>query len=862
MRRSCVLSGARFTTGETMNTNQHQEILRTEGLSKFFPGVKALDNVDFSLRRGEIMALLGENGAGKSTLIKALTGVYHADRGTIWLEGQAISPKNTAHAQQLGIGTVYQEVNLLPNMSVADNLFIGREPKRFGLLRRKEMEKRATELMASYGFSLDVREPLNRFSVAMQQIVAICRAIDLSAKVLILDEPTASLDTQEVELLFGLMRQLRDRGVSLIFVTHFLDQVYQVSDRITVLRNGSFVGCRETRELLQIELVKMMLGRELDTHALQRAGRTLLSDKPVAAFKNYGTKGTIAPFDLEVRPGEIVGLAGLLGSGRTETAEVIFGIKPADSGTALIKGKPQTLRSPHQASVLGIGFCPEDRKTDGIIAAASVRENIILALQAQRGWLRPISRKEQQEIAERFIRQLGIRTPSTEQPIEFLSGGNQQKVLLSRWLLTRPQFLILDEPTRGIDVGAHAEIIRLIETLCADGLALLVISSELEELVDYADRVIIMRDRKQVAEIPLAELSVPAIMNALRRKEDSVMPQSLPDTTPPKRRFRWPTGMPQLAALLLVLLVDSLVAPHFWQVVLQDGRLFGSPIDILNRAAPVALLAIGMTLVIATGGIDLSVGAVMAIAGATTAAMTVAGFSLPIVLLSALGTGILAGLWNGILVAILKIQPFVATLILMVAGRGVAQLITSGQIVTFNSPDLSWFGSGSLLFLPTPVIIAVLTLLLFWLLTRKTALGMFIEAVGINIRAAKNAGVNTRIIVMLTYVLSGLCAAIAGIIVAADIRGADANNAGLWLELDAILAVVIGGGSLMGGRFNLLLSVVGALIIQGMNTGILLSGFPPEMNQVVKAVVVLCVLIVQSQRFISLIKGVRNRDKT
>ena len=306
------------------------------------------------------------------------------------------------------------------------------------------------------------------------------------------------------------------------------------------------------------------------------------------------------------------------------------------------------------------------------------------------------------------------------------------------------------------------------------------------------------------------------------------MPQSLPDTTPPKRRFRWPTGMPQLAALLLVLLVDSLVAPHFWQVVLQDGRLFGSPIDILNRAAPVALLAIGMTLVIATGGIDLSVGAVMAIAGATTAAMTVAGFSLPIVLLSALGTGILAGLWNGILVAILKIQPFVATLILMVAGRGVAQL----------------------------------TLILFWLLTRKTALGMFIEAVGINIRAAKNAGVNTRIIVMLTYVLSGLCAAIAGIIVAADIRGADANNAGLWLELDAILAVVIGGGSLMGGRFNLLLSVVGALIIQGMNTGILLSGFPPEMNQVVKAVVVLCVLIVQSQRFISLIKGVRSRDKT
>lgn len=338
------------------------------------------------------------------------------------------------------------------------------------------------------------------------------------------------------------------------------------------------------------------------------------------------------------------------------------------------------------------------------------------------------------------------------------------------------------------------------------------------------------------------------------------MPQSLPQTGQPKRRFKWPTGTPQILALILVLVVDSLVAPHFFQIVLQDGRLFGSPIDILNRAAPVALLAIGMTLVIATGGIDLSVGAVMAIAGATAASMTVAGYGLPIVLLAALGTGILAGLWNGVLVAVLKIQPFVATLILMVAGRGVAQLITSGQIVTFNAPNLAWIGSGKLLLFPTPVIIALATLVIFWLFTRKTALGMFIEAVGINIRAAKNAGVNTRTVVMLAYVLSGVCAAIAGVIVAADIRGADANNAGLWLELDAILAVVIGGASLMGGRFNLVLSVVGALIIQGMNTGILLSGFQPELNQVVKAVVVLCVLIVQSPRFISLLRRRRRDD--
>lgn len=490
-------------------------LLNISNVSKSFPGVRALDNVSFDLRPGEIMALLGENGAGKSTLIKVLTGVYQRDAGTIMLGGQAINPRNTSEAQQLGIGTVYQEVNLLPNMSVADNLFIGREPKRFGLIDRKTLNQRAVKLMADYGFELDVTRPLGQYSVAMQQIIAICRAVDLSAKVLILDEPTASLDASEVTMLFTLMTQLKEKGMSLIFVTHFLDQVYRITDRITVLRNGQFIATRDTRTLPQIELIKLMLGRDLLETALQRAGSTLKSNQPVVEFKDYGKKGTIEPFSLSVRPGEAVGLAGLLGSGRTETAELLFGIKRADSGRAFIKGKPQTIRSPAQASKLGMGFCPEDRKTDGIIGAASVRENIILALQAQRGWLRPIPKREQQQVADRFIKSLGIRTPDAEQSVELLSGGNQQKVLLSRWLVTKPQFLILDEPTRGIDVGAHAEIIRLIETLCADGLALLVISSELEELVGYADRVVILRDRQQVAEIPLEQLSVAAIVNAI-----------------------------------------------------------------------------------------------------------------------------------------------------------------------------------------------------------------------------------------------------------------------------------------------------------------------------------------------------------
>lgn len=497
------------------SSSQTLPLLSISGLSKSFPGVKALAGVSFDLQGGEIMALLGENGAGKSTLIKVLTGVYRRDAGTVTLAGQAIDPRSTAEAQQAGIGTVYQEVNLLPNMSVADNLFIGREPRRLEMIDRRRMNKEARTLLHNYGFELDVTRPLGHYSVAMQQIIAICRAVDLSAQVLILDEPTASLDASEVTMLFTLMNQLRARGMGLIFVTHFLDQVYKICDRITVLRNGQFVATRETHALPQIELIKLMLGRELLETALQRAGSTLKSHQPVVEFKDYGRKGTIEPFSLSVRPGEAVGLAGLLGSGRTETAELLFGIKSADSGSAFIRGKPRSIRTPAQASRAGIGFCPEDRKTDGIIGAASVRENIILALQAQRGWLRPIARREQQQIAERYIKSLGIRTPHAEQPVELLSGGNQQKVLLSRWLVTKPQFLILDEPTRGIDVGAHAEIIRLIETLCADGLALLVISSELEELVGYADRVIILRDRRQVAEIPLEDLSVTAVVKAI-----------------------------------------------------------------------------------------------------------------------------------------------------------------------------------------------------------------------------------------------------------------------------------------------------------------------------------------------------------
>ena len=485
--------------GMKANPDLDPALLEVRGLSKSFGALRALQEVDFTLRAGEIHALLGENGAGKSTLIKAVTGVFARDAGIVRLGGVEVAPRSAKAAVDAGIATVYQEVNLLLNLSVAQNLYLGRQPTRFGLVREAEMRHRATALLAEFDLHIDVAEPLGSYSVAVQHITAIARAVDQSARVLILDEPTASLDRHEVEILFAVMRKLAARGIGVIFITHFLDQVYELCDRITVLRNGRLIGERVTAELPRIELIRMMLGRELAEVTHQRAAAHARQAGEVCArFEGYGKAGSVVPFDLTLRHGEVVGLAGLLGSGRTETARLVFGVERADTGRALVEGKPVRLQSPRDAIGHGFGYCPEERKTEGIIADLTVRENIILALQAKRGLARPLSRSEQDEIAMRFIKLLDIRPPEPERPIGLLSGGNQQKVLLARWLATTPRLLVLDEPTRGIDVGAHAEIIRLIRELCDDGLALLVISSELDEIVTYSDRVIVLRDRAHV----------------------------------------------------------------------------------------------------------------------------------------------------------------------------------------------------------------------------------------------------------------------------------------------------------------------------------------------------------------------------
>jgi galactofuranose transport system ATP-binding protein len=494
-------------------------ILEIRQLSKQFPGVKALVGVDFTLRKGEIHALMGENGAGKSTLIKVLTGVYPRDGGEILFEGRPFSAGSPHDAQAQGISTVYQEVNLVPNLSVAENLLLGRQPTRGGLIVGREMERRARAVLARLNLDLDVHRLLGDHSIAIQQMVAIGRALQFDSKVLILDEPTSSLDAEEVQQLFAVMRKLRDEGHAIIFVTHFLDQVYAVADRITVLRNGELVGEYETARLPKVELVSRLLGKALHELATVRKGKEELAARsagePVLRVRHLGKAGVLEPFDLDIHAGEVLGLAGLLGSGRTEMASLVFGIEKADQGEVAVKGRRVNLTSPVKALQAGIGLCPEDRKGEGIVEDLSVRENIVLALQVKQGWWQNLSRARQEELAERYVKLLDIRTPSADQAIKNLSGGNQQKAVVARWLAAEPSLLILDEPTRGIDVGAKAEIQKLIVELGEKGIGVLFISSELDEVLRCADRVAVLRDRAKVGELAADQLDEQSVMRTI-----------------------------------------------------------------------------------------------------------------------------------------------------------------------------------------------------------------------------------------------------------------------------------------------------------------------------------------------------------
>ena len=493
----------------------NKPLLKMSGINKSFPGVVALKDVNFTLRTGEIHALLGENGAGKSTLIKVLTGVYQADSGTIELNGIPIRTQSPKHAQELGISTVYQEANLCDNLTVAENIFIGREPMKRGRIDWEEINSRSRKLLESLNLNIDVTQTLDNYSVAIKQMVAIARALDISAKVLILDEPTSSLDKAECQKLFEVMRKLRNDKMGIIFITHFLDQVYEVSDKITVLRNGMFVGDFEADKLSKLDLIGKMIGKDYEmlekavkTEGLTCKGETFLTADNIAS-------SSVKPFSLEINKNEVFGLAGLLGSGRTETARVIFGADKSEGGKIFVKDEERHFKNPIDAIKVGIGYCPEDRKVDGILPDLSIKENIVLALQTKKGLFKFIDKKTQKEIADKYIKLLDIKTPDSEQLIKNLSGGNQQKAILARWLATEPDLLILDEPTKGIDVGTKAEIQKLVLELASNGMAIVFISSEMDEMLRCCGRMAVYSEKQKFGELSGEQINEKAIMDMI-----------------------------------------------------------------------------------------------------------------------------------------------------------------------------------------------------------------------------------------------------------------------------------------------------------------------------------------------------------
>ena len=497
---------------------KENSVLEMRNISKSFPGVRALQNVDFTLCEGEIHALMGENGAGKSTLIKVLTGVYSKDSGEVYVKGHdnAVSIRSPQDAQNIGISTVYQEITLCPNLTVAENMYIGRTKNIYQ--NWKKMNADADKILNSFGIPASATQQLGNYSIAIQQMVAIARAVDMDCKVLILDEPTSSLDENEVEKLFGLMRDLKKRGVGIIFVTHFLDQVYEVCDKITVLRDGQLVGEYEIETLPRIKLVAKMLGKDMDDTADIQSEVEIYDDKgaePVFEAEGLVSVAGIKPFDFYIRKGEVNGFTGLLGSGRSECVRAIFGADRVIGGKVKMHGKAVKINKPIQAMKNGIAYLPEDRKGDGIVGDLSVRENLVLALQVMKGFFKPFSKAQAYKFADEYIKLLDIKTASADTPIKSLSGGNQQKVIVARWLLTNPEYLILDEPTRGIDVGTKVDIQKLVLKLASEGKSVTFISSETDEMLRTCSRLIVMRDRKVVGELTGEDLNQNKVMSTI-----------------------------------------------------------------------------------------------------------------------------------------------------------------------------------------------------------------------------------------------------------------------------------------------------------------------------------------------------------
>jgi rhamnose transport system ATP-binding protein len=818
---------------------------RVIGVGKAFGGVQALIDVDLEIRLGEVHALCGENGAGKSTLIKVLSGYYAPDTGRIEIAGETLTP--TVHdAIERGVSVIHQESVACLDLDAVDNIFVGREPRRAAslLLDRTTMRRQTEALLARLGEATPIDRPLAELPVAQRQMIGIARALSQRCRLLVMDEPTASLSAREAETLFRIVRQLRAEGVAILYVSHRMEEVFALADRVTVLRDGRRVATRSIAEVTPDSLIEMMVGREL-APLVANAANYLGATEMALAVVGISRDGAFADVSLTVARGEIVGLAGLVGAGRSEVASAIFGVTAYGQGRVEIEGVPLTKGSIADSIDRGLALVPEDRQHEGLILPMSVAENLSLTMLRSLSRWGLIRRRAERELATRLAAEMDVRAARLSLPAEALSGGNQQKLVLGKWLATKPRVLILDEPTRGVDVAAKAEIHRHIVELARDGMATLLISSELPEVLRLSDRILVMREGRIAGELSRAEATEQKILQLAlplgsasggaapqRGVVEAASPKSSPWREALRRRETW-----LVALLAMIFIAVGAFKPSF----LELGNLF----DIAAEASPAAIIACAVTLVVVTGEIDISVGSIVGISAAVLGLCSYGAappLSVPAGVACALLTAGGLGCLNGLLVTWGRVPSIIATLGMLTALRGVTKLIMKGNSLDGRPDSLRELATGTLAGIPNSVWGATIVAAAAALTATRTPLGRRIYAVGSNAKAAPLLGVSVGFTKFVVFALSGLMAGVAAILLAPK-NAVIQPNLGEGLELLVVTCVVVGGTSIRGGRGGILGTLLAVLLLSLVPTALTYIGAPPQWRMAIQGAFILIAVL-------------------
>jgi ABC-type sugar transport system ATPase subunit/ribose/xylose/arabinose/galactoside ABC-type transport system permease subunit len=818
--------------------------IRTEGLSKRFPGVQALDNVSLCVTRGEVHAIVGENGAGKSTLMKILAGAQPPDAGTLDIAGEQVMSFTPEVAARRGVAIIYQEFTLVPHLTAAQNVLLGREPHRLGWLRGAALRRTAFAALKKAGASLHPNARVSRLSVADRQLVEIAKALSQQAAILIMDEPTAALSFAERESLFRLIAQLREQGLTILYVSHHLDEIFRIADRVSVLKDGRHISTRDIHETTRDEIVRDMVGRSLEQVFPERSSER---SEVALSVRRLRSLPEVRDASFELRQGEILGIYGLVGSGRTELCRCLFGDRSHDGAIELSGADGAAIRKPRDAVRSGVALVSEDRKHEGLVMGLSLRENLALPSLSARQSGGFVHAKRERSVATRIMEMLGIRASSPESLAGQLSGGNQQKAVLGKWLLTSPSVLICDEPTRGVDVGAKSDIYHHLRTLARDGMAVLVVSSDLPEVIGLCDRILVMRDGRLVSEVAGEAATEESVMHEAISRDSGADAGDAPtgrQASPFSVIRSWaarvlsggvPTEAIVLAALAALLIAGVATSERF----LHPYNLT----SILRFAVALGLVSIGQAVVMQAGGVDLSVGAIVTLS--TLAAATVMGGNDTMILpavLAALGVGLAVGLVNGIASIVLRIPPFIATLGVMSIARGIVLLVARGPVGSIGRVFRA-FSRGTVGPIPSAAIILIVAFVLAALLMNRTRFGRHVFALGGNAEAARLSGIRVRPLFFATFLVSAAASAIAGVYLTSRMGMAD-PSVGPGFELDSIIAVLIGGIPFGGGRGNILGVILGVLLLSVLGNLLNMWNLSSWYSQIARALVLLAAIAV------------------